>query len=71
MSEAKKRTRIKKTAIITVLATENPKRPNSMAAERFALYKTGMTVAEYVEAGGRSGDLHYDIANGHIEVKAA
>lgn len=71
MTEAKKRVRIKKTAIITVLAKENPKRAGSMAAARFDLYKTGMTVAEYLEAGGRTGDLHYDAANDHIEVNAA
>jgi len=58
----------KKSAIITVLAQSNPKRQDSLAYERFELYQTGMTVGEYVEAGGRSGDIKYDVQNGYIEL---
>ena len=35
---------------IQVLANGNPKRPGSLAAGRFALYKQGMTVNAYREA---------------------
>lgn len=36
--------------VITVLAEANPKKAGSMAAGRFALYVSGMTVAEYRDA---------------------
>jgi hypothetical protein len=37
-----------------------------LSRERFALYRTGMTVAEYIQAGGRSGDVNHDAAEGYI-----
>jgi chemotaxis protein histidine kinase CheA len=51
---------------ITVLTKENPKRAD--AARRFALYKTGMTVGEYIEAGGYPADVRWDIKQGFIAV---
>ncbi len=68
MSEVKTRRRVNKQAKITVLAEENPKRQGTLAYERFALYETGMTVGEYVDAGGRAGDIGYDVAAGYIEL---
>jgi hypothetical protein len=67
---ATKRKSIDKAAIVTILVTENPKRKNSRAHTRFALYKDGSTVGEYLAAGGRTGDLLHDIANKFIEVSA-
>jgi ribosomal protein S12 len=66
MSEAKLRARANKKAIITLVAETNPKRNNTLSRERFALYRTGMTVAEYIAAGGRSGDVNHDAAEGYI-----
>ncbi len=54
-------------AKIKVLAAENPKRGG--AAERFALYKNGMTVDEYLTAGGKRADVNWDVKMGFIEVK--
>lgn len=54
-------------AKIKVLAKENPKRGS--AAERFALYKNGMTVDEYIAAGGTRADVNWDTKQGFIEVK--
>jgi hypothetical protein len=54
-------------AKIKVLVKENPKR--AAAAERFALYKNGMTVDEYLVAGGKRADVNWDVAQGFIEVK--
>ena len=51
---------------ITVLAESNPKRGES--AERFALYRDGMTVGEYLAAGGVSKDVNWDAARGYISV---
>lgn len=45
----------------------NPKR--GTAAERFALYKNGMTVDEYIAAGGKRADVNWDVGQGFIEVK--
>lgn len=52
---------------IEVLCT-NPKRPNSEAAERFDLYRTGMTVGEYIAAGGRQRDITWDAKQGYIRL---
>lgn len=38
------------TDVIHVLKAENPKKPGTLAAGRYALYKDGMTVAAYQEA---------------------
>lgn len=54
-------------AVITVLAKDNPKRGG--AAERFALYKNGMTVDKYIAAGGKRADVNWDAAQGFIKVK--
>ncbi len=53
---------------ITVLAASNPKKVNSKAFARFALYRTGATVAAYIQAGGKIGDLAYDVKHGFISL---
>lgn len=68
MSEVKTRRRVNKQAQIGILIKENPKRPNTLAYDRFALYNHGMTVAEYIAAGGRAGDIAYDVEAGYIEL---
>jgi len=68
MSEVKRR-RVNKQAKIKVLVEENPKRNNTLAADRFALYENGMTVGEYIDAGGRAGDIAHDVAAGYIELE--
>jgi hypothetical protein len=44
--------------VITVNVQENPKRAD--AARRFGLYRTGMTVGEYLAAGGLRTDINWD-----------
>jgi hypothetical protein len=53
---------------ITVLVAANPKRPGSATHARFELYRTGMTVAEFLAAGGRSVDLAWDEGHGFIRL---
>lgn len=53
---------------ITVLVTRNPKRLGSRRHARFALYRTGQTVDEYVAAGGHRLDLGWDIEHQYIKV---
>lgn len=38
----------------------NPKKPDSKAFGRYALYKVGMTVSEFYKAGGTKGDVQWD-----------
>lgn len=68
MSETKSRRYANKNATITVLAESNPKRKNSLSFARFELYKDGMTVADYLEQGGRSGDINHDVEMGFISL---
>lgn len=65
------RTIVPGTAVITVLAKENPRR--GLAAKTFGIYKTGKTVAEWrvecAKKGADVGYLHSDIRAGYIAVK--
>lgn len=54
-----RRAREADTDVIAVLVP-NPKRPNSLSFARFAIYSTGITVAEFLERGGRRADLKWD-----------
>lgn len=54
-----RRARESDTDVIAVLVP-NPKRPNSLSFARFAIYTTGITVAEFLARGGRRADLKWD-----------
>jgi hypothetical protein len=56
---------------ITIISKENPKRPGSGAHKRFALYKNGMTVEQFLKAGGIPADVHWDSKQRFIKVAAA
>lgn len=58
------------TAKITVVAKESPKRKGSNRDIRFQKYRTGMTIRQYLEAGGRSSDIKVDHEAGHIKIAA-
>ncbi len=51
-------------------AANNPKRKGSKSAERFALYKTGMTVKKFLDAGGTGADLKWDTEKNFIKIAA-
>lgn len=51
---------------ITVLADKNPKREGTKAHQRFALYRSGMKVSEFIAAGGGVNDLAWDSEHGFI-----
>jgi hypothetical protein len=55
-------------AKVHLLAKENPKKPGSNAHRAWLLYREGMTVKEYLDAGGKVGDLKWDTSHGFIEV---
>lgn len=46
----------------------NPKTPGTKAHHRYALYAEGMTVQQYLAAGGESSDIRYDVNRGFIQV---
>lgn len=62
---------VPETAIITVLADKNPKRPSSKAFTAFETYSTGMSVKEFCDAVGKeaTGHLVYDAAHGFISIE--
>lgn len=65
---------ISKDANLTVLVTENPKRPSSESFKRFEGYLTNPspeTVAEALENGVTMGDIKFDIIAGFITVDGA
>lgn len=53
--------------IIRLKVDTNPKKGAS--AERFALYKDGMIVQNYINAGGRLADIRWDADRGYIEIE--
>lgn len=54
---------------ITVLAKENPRRPNTRTYDIFNYYKTGMTVGDFLaKKDARLVDIKADVERGHIKV---
>lgn len=67
---AGRRAREADTDVIAVLVP-NPKRPNSLSFARFAIYTTGITVAEFLAKGGRRADLKWDTDHDFIRIHSA
>ena len=59
-----------KTAKISIVATENPKRNGSSAHTRFAKYRNGMTIQSFLDSGGTTGDVNWDLQKGYIKLAA-
>ena len=59
--------------VITLLKEGNQRREGTAAHTRFSFYKTGMTVAQYLEAGKAAkvtlGNVHCDVERGNIALK--
>lgn len=53
---------------IKLLVKENPKRPGSASFERYDLYKKAKTVGDFIDAGGKSADIAYDVKHEYIEL---
>lgn len=51
---------------IKVLIDHNPKRDGSRAHKRFAMYKDGLLVADYIKKGGAMSAIRYDLAHKYI-----
>lgn len=50
---------------------EGAKRPGSKSYDRYKLYQEGMTVTEFIAAGGTAGDVKHDVSKGFIKLKDA
>lgn len=57
--------------VIRVLAESNPKKKGTKSYDRFELYEDGMTVQQFVRAGGKSADIAWDAERGFIRVEDA
>lgn len=73
MTEVSKRTLMLQSPVLVIVKT-NPKKPNSMAHERFENYfklPAGATVEQALKAGVRMDDIRHDSAHGFIVVGEA
>lgn len=57
--------------VITLLVATNPKRLSTESGRRFALYQSGMTVKQALEAGIQRGDLSWDTKHGFVAITPA
>lgn len=57
-------------SVITVLVSQNPKRPGSKSHARFEHYETGITVDEFVRRGGTIADVKHDTSKNFIKLEA-
>jgi len=53
-------------ARIQICVPKNPKREGSAGYKRFALYKNGMHIRDFLQAGGKTIDLDWDRERGFI-----
>ncbi len=51
---------------IKLLVRHNPKLRGSKAYARFSLYRDGMKVGDFLDAGGTMGDIRYNIGHGYL-----
>lgn len=58
---------------ITLLVKENPRREGTTCFKKFAQYRNGMTVGEYLAAGEKlgttMGSVRHDVEHGFISIK--
>src|SRR3990167_7202615 len=57
-------------ATIKMLVESNPRRKGSTAYQRFALYKDGMAVGDFIKKGGRRSDVACDCEHKRISVSS-
>lgn len=54
---------------IVFVSPTNPKREGTASWDRFNHYKVGMTIDEFVKAGGTMGDVKWDAERGFIKIE--
>lgn len=63
---ASKEADTRKITIAADYKKSNPKREGTASYDRFELYRTSKTVADFISAGGTTGDIRNDEAKGYI-----
>ena len=53
---------------VIVKVEPNPKKQGSKSFDRYALYQVGMTVSDFIRAGGSKGDVQWDVGRSYIEL---
>lgn len=56
---------------IAWVSEKNPKKPGSAAHAKFALYRVGMTIDEFVSAGGTLADVKWDTERSFVKLEDA
>lgn len=46
----------------------NPRKEGTLGHTSWSIIKSGMTVAKFVELGGRTSDLRWDMRKGHLHL---
>ena len=69
MRYAPKETVANRKQTIKVLVKENPKRAGTKCWTWFTWYRTGMTVEQYYEKGGRPDHVRWDVQHGYIALE--
>ena len=64
------RSRVDPKSKITLLVDKNPKREGCASHKAFSLYKTGMTVEQFLAKGGTSADISWDTRKKYIKLSA-
>jgi hypothetical protein len=54
--------------VISWVRPDNPKKVGTKAHRVFSLYQVGMTVSDFVRAGGTSSSVRYDLEHGNIRI---
>jgi hypothetical protein len=60
----------RKIKLVPLPADAKRPKPGSKREQRFTIYRDGMTVDEYVKAGGRKRDIERDAQAGRISLGA-
>ena len=60
--------RIADQRVIRLLVDKNPKREGTKAHDRFALYKDGLTVGEFLKKSGTHADIAWDQDRGFVRL---
>jgi hypothetical protein len=56
---------------ISWVSEKNPKKPGSAAHAKFSLYRVGMSIDEFIAAGGTMADVKWDTERGFIRMEEA
>lgn len=61
-----KRKHLDKSLKIKLIATENPRRKGTHGFKSWEKMENGMTVAQFLQDGGRMNDLQWEVKKGHV-----